>query len=227
MNVRVAVEQRGGRQVGVLGREPGQRRPRSARRSRAASAASPRPWRGRSCRRCRRSRRGPAGGASAARSSPRPRAPPTARPAQPCSRSSSTALSRMPAPVSITQNFSMPRACSATATQRSAMHVVDDREPGLGDVELVAQELALVVGVDRHLDEAADRGAPPGADELRGVDGHEHDAVALPGTGGVDAARDALGRSPAPRRRSRSRPPRGGRGRRRRAARRRGGAARG
>ena len=57
---RVAVEERRGRQVGVLGGEPGQRDHDLGEEVELPSAASPRPWRGRWSRRCRRWRRGPA-----------------------------------------------------------------------------------------------------------------------------------------------------------------------
>ena len=73
------------------------------------------------------------------------------------------------------------------------LHVVDDRVAGLRDDQLMAQELALVVGVDRHLDEAADRGPPPGADEVGRVLGHEDHTVALSRTRSVERRGHVLG----------------------------------
>ena len=117
---RVAVEQRRGREVDVVGGEPGEADDDLRRRSTAARRASRRPWTGRSCRTCRRSRRGPGASASAAGRCRRARAPPRRRPP-----SRSHGAARPPCresrpPVSMTQNRSTIRACSATATHRSA-----------------------------------------------------------------------------------------------------------
>jgi hypothetical protein len=73
------------------------------------------------------------------------------------------------------------------------VHVVDDREAGRGGGHLVLEEDALVGGVDRHLDRAADAGAQPGAEELRGVGGHDQHPVAGAGAGLGQAVGHRLG----------------------------------
>ena len=83
-------------------------------------------------------------------------------------------------------------AVGAEGLDARDVRLVDQHQPGARVLHLVAENLAQVPGVDRHLDSPDQRQPKPGVDELdRVVEHHEHRLAGLHTLGGECGRRPA------------------------------------